>query len=377
MTRNALRLVLFAAAILGPLTAARATEIRTCGPELRTAPLNEARRVQSLLLQSFAVVNDGPAPVRLDELTLDLLDKGVVRDARILGPADIARAASAAPRIEALAKFLPSQFCNGKLLEGVKLAHSETLAPGEAVIFLQQLFVWSGARDTLRIKAPGASASLRISSEPSRTKALFPLAGRYFVGIGPSLHGHHRWVALQEFSYDIAAIGNGRTFRGKGTRAQDYLIYGAPVRAVAAGRVAKAVTDKPNSVDQLQRPGESDDAYLTRVGEAQDALVALGFDAILGNHVVIDHGNGEFSVYAHLKPGSVKVKGGDPIAAGQVFAAVGTSGNSTQPHLHFQLSDCAEVEACQSIPVSFEGIRLPVEQTQRALQSGDLVETIR
>jgi murein DD-endopeptidase MepM/ murein hydrolase activator NlpD len=42
-------------------------------------------------------------------------------------------------------------------------------------------------------------------------------------------------------------------------------------------------------------------------------LLAKGMASVLGNHVVIDHGNGEYSMSAHLKPGSVTVKGGDVV----------------------------------------------------------------
>jgi murein DD-endopeptidase MepM/ murein hydrolase activator NlpD len=198
-----------------------------------------------------------------------------------------------------------------------------------------------------------------------------------FVAAGSSLHSHHRWVAVQQFSYDIGMVDKGRTYRGKGNKPTDYFIYGKPVRAVAQGQVVTAKSDAPDSISQLIRPGETDQAYQERVAQEQAKLLAGGIEAILGNHVVIDHGNGEFSVYAHLKPGSVTVKAGDQVVAGQIFAAVGTSGNSTQPHLHFQLCDRPELGACQSLPVAFDGIRLPIEQTMRAVQSGDFVETLR
>ena len=367
----------FAAAILFPLASIDAVEIRTCGSDIRAVPLNDERQVNSMIVQSFAVVNNGTTPAKLENITLDLIKNNSVSDTRILGPDAVARAVALAPRIEGLAQLVPSQFCNGSLLDRVTLAKSESMLPGEALVFLQQLFVWNGSRDALRISVGAVSAHLSIAAGPSKTSALFPIAGLTFVGIGPTLHGHHRWVALQEFAFDIAKLGNGRTHRGQGTKVTDYYVYGQPVRAVAGGKVAKAVTDKMDSVDQLQRLGEADDAYLARVGEVQAGLLSKGFDAILGNHVVIDHGNGEFSVYAHLKPGSVKVRVGDVMQAGEVFAAVGSSGNSTQPHLHFQMSDCADVKACRSIPVNFEGIRLPVDQTQRTLQSGDIVETFK
>jgi murein DD-endopeptidase MepM/ murein hydrolase activator NlpD len=54
-----------------------------------------------------------------------------------------------------------------------------------------------------------------------------------------------------------------------------------------------------------------------------------------GLHVIIDHGNGLVSLYAHLD--SVVISGGDAVASGDVIGAVGSTGNSTGPHLHFEL----------------------------------------
>jgi murein DD-endopeptidase MepM/ murein hydrolase activator NlpD len=369
--------VALCAATLCPVNAAKAVEIRTCGSEVRIASLNDERRVQSLLLQSFAIVNDSAVPTEINKVTLELLDKGDVRDVRNLDSADISRAVASAPQVGAIAQILPGQYCNGALLKEARLAKSATLAPGEAVVFSHQLFVWRGTRDSLRIRASDNSASIAISDAPAKTKALFPITGLSFVAAGSSLHSHHRWVAVQQFSYDIGMIDNGRTYRDKGNKPSDYFVYGKPVRAVAQGQVVTAKFDAPDSISQLIRPGETDQAYQERVAQEQAKLLAGGIEAILGNHVVIDHGNGEFSVYAHLKPGSLKVKAGDQVVAGQIFAAVGTSGNSTQPHLHFQLCDGPELGACQSLPVAFDGIRLPIEQMLRAVQSGDFVETLR
>ena len=60
-----------------------------------------------------------------------------------------------------------------------------------------------------------------------------------------------------------------------------------------------------------------------------------------GNYIMIDHGkyNGKYyrTVYAHLKPGSITVKTGQKVNQGQKIAAVGTTGNSTGYHLHFEI----------------------------------------
>lgn len=63
-------------------------------------------------------------------------------------------------------------------------------------------------------------------------------------------------------------------------------------------------------------------------------LVTIG-----GNHVVIEIAKGQYAFYAHLQPGSLRVRVGDRVKRGQVVGLVGNSGNSTEPHLHFHLTD--------------------------------------
>jgi murein DD-endopeptidase MepM/ murein hydrolase activator NlpD len=58
---------------------------------------------------------------------------------------------------------------------------------------------------------------------------------------------------------------------------------------------------------------------------------------LMGNHVIVDHGE-VHSVYAHLKRGSVRVREGDRVGAGDAVGMLGNSGSSTAPHLHFQFS---------------------------------------
>ena len=58
-----------------------------------------------------------------------------------------------------------------------------------------------------------------------------------------------------------------------------------------------------------------------------------------GNYIVLQIAPGVYAFYAHLQPGSLKVKVGDTVAAGAVIASLGNTGNSTAPHLHFGLVD--------------------------------------
>jgi murein DD-endopeptidase MepM/ murein hydrolase activator NlpD len=102
-------------------------------------------------------------------------------------------------------------------------------------------------------------------------------------------------------------------------------------------------------------------------------LLRKSADAAAGDYVIINHGGGEYSLYAHLQPGSVRVKPGETVKAGQPIAKLGSSGNSTEPHLHFQVCDAPAALDCSGIPVNFQGLELPYADYPRVLQSGDVV----
>ncbi|HNR78571.1 MAG TPA: M23 family metallopeptidase, partial [Parvularculaceae bacterium] len=109
------------------------------------------------------------------------------------------------------------------------------------------------------------------------------------------------------------------------------------------------------------------------VSERRHAGGAGGGRAVGGSQVMIDHGNGEYSFYAHLKPGSMRVKEGDTVETGAQLGLLGSSGNSTEPHLHFQVCDAPDPLLCAGIPIQWADAELLVPDLPRALQSGDLV----
>ena len=76
-----------------------------------------------------------------------------------------------------------------------------------------------------------------------------------------------------------------------------------------------------------------------------------GIEYFLGNHVIIESSNGIFALMAHLKKGSIAVKEGQQVKEGDIIGQVGNSGNTIQPHLHFQLMK--ENDPSQSVPVPF------------------------
>lgn len=379
----------FALATSAPL---HAVEVRVCGPTIQAAPLNDERGVQSALVQAFAVVNTGQTATRLTDIAFELQQSTspkpeAVRDVRMLGLPYIMRAASLAPQIESLAKSYPPQLCNGKLLVGAKLASSDTLAPGEALVFVSQPFAWLGAHDRLEISATtlagGVSrvdrATLNIASTKSKTSLLYPVVGRTYVAAASSFHNLGRWIANQEFAHEIMMLAEaGATHSGDGSNLSDYPIYGQPVRAAAGGKVVTAVNSAPDNASLLKRDGESDAAFLARYNPAVISMMKEGgLPGLLGNHVVIDHGNGEFSIYAHLQQASLKVTAGSIVQAGQTIAAVGSSGESAEPSLKFQVCDTPDIGICRPIPPNLTGYRLPLRiGPPRSIQTGDIVETV-
>lgn len=139
-------------------------------------------------------------------------------------------------------------------------------------------------------------------------------------------------VVAQRFAIDYERVGpDGRIYVGPRRDLRSYRIYGNEVLAVADGTVVTAVDGQPEQV-----PG----AY------PKDTTIAL----VDGNHVVVDVGDGFFVTFAHLQTGSVRVRTGDRVLAGDVIGLVGNTGNSIAPHLHLQVTDGPSPLGSQGVP---------------------------
>ena len=172
-----------------------------------------------------------------------------------------------------------------------------------------------------------------------RTPLRLPSDAALFVHAGHDLLAHHRRFPLHSalterlgiahnvtrYAYDFAVIDErGEMYRGDGTKRSDWYGFGTPVLAPAAGVVVETFNDQPdNDIGQPPRL------------EAK-ALVENP-KRLFGNYILIDHGNGEFGLLAHLKQGSVEVRPGQRVTAGQKLGAIGMSGDASIVHLHFQM----------------------------------------
>lgn len=376
---------LITTALAGPACAADASiRLYPKGP-LHAYPLDSVRGVQSLVVHNAAVINTSKIPFTVASVRFDLIRDGEVVESRVLGAADVDRFAKVGAGAQSAGMIEAVSFQFGDVLgkSPARLPGTPTLQPGEGLLILSQVFSWTGQRDKLRITmtptaegGEAVSVVIPIENAQPEPRYLFPLRGRFYVQAGPSLNTHHRWAVPEEFAFDIAEIGEGGlSFRQDGSSFIDYLAYGQPVYAAADGEVVKVVSNLPEDPQQFRRPGEPQDAYFQRIQAWQATMMAGGAEGLAGNVVIIKHPWGEYSVYAHLKPGTTTVKVGQKVAAGTMIGRVGSSGSSTEPHLHFHVCDGPNAIQCVGKPVSFLNVENPFAFVTGALQSGDVVVT--
>jgi Peptidase family M23 len=159
-----------------------------------------------------------------------------------------------------------------------------------------------------------------------------PLKGSHWVAGGgccapPS---YHRGATLplngairvaERFAIDFVQLNDKNLLiTGPMDKLSSYAFFGDEIYSVADGTVVGTADGLPEQV-----PGKL----------PADATIQMA----AGNHVVVDIGEGRFAFYAHMQPGSVRVKAGDKVKTGQVLGLLGNSGNTDTPHLHFHVMD--------------------------------------
>ena len=114
-----------------------------------------------------------------------------------------------------------------------------------------------------------------------------------------------------------------------------YLAFGKEIIAVADGVIARTRDGMGDQVPPHPPSGQTE-------------------QTAAGNYVMQDIGGGHYAFYAHLQPGSLRVREGQTVRRGQVLALLGNTGNSTEAHLHFHVSDAVDPLASEGVPFVFD-----------------------
>lgn len=170
-----------------------------------------------------------------------------------------------------------------------------------------------------------------------------PFSGEWTVangGVTPETS--HSWeIPTQRYAYDFVILDQeGKTFRGDETLPDSFYCYGRDVLAPADGTVAQVGNGSQDSLITPQRNA------------------SCASRNICGNYIVIRHGESEYSLLAHLKPDSILVREGQPVRRGERIAQCGNTGNSSEPHLHFQIQNGKSFFNSVGLPVRFEAIHV-------------------
>lgn len=170
-----------------------------------------------------------------------------------------------------------------------------------------------------------------------------------------SINGH--LYDAQRFAIDWMRVdAQGELVHGDPADVHHYVDYGAKVYAVADGTVVDVLDSLPD-----QPPGKLPDP------------TTITLRTVDGNHVIIDMGHGLYVFYAHLKRGSIRVRKGEHVRAGEVIAALGNSGNTSAPHLHLQVMGDPSALAADGLPYVINRFDLVGQVDVQAFDKSDVL----
>jgi hypothetical protein len=289
------------------------------------------------------------------------------------------------------------EFVNEYSRSSLELARLPALEPGTVVLVFNPFHFFSS---TIPVKKLSYEFTFRTPDRTRRHKAhlsivpvfyetktdlMIPVRGRVLVWDGHDYQSHHRRFDYtrppfpqrgyktnsNRYGYDFVAVnekglmygGDPKDgddwYPGKSDRNENYYGFGVPILATGNGRVAALHDGEPDN---------------RRFNQAELA-------SSWGNYVIIDHLNGEYSLFSHLKQGSIRVKVGQEVKQGEIIAQMGASGDALFPHLHYELRNGIGASAVEGLPSYFTSFRRllgsePVVVKRGQVDTGDIVESI-
>jgi hypothetical protein len=350
--------------LLAAATAASPEVVVSVKPD---APWLEPGRRGLQLNFDLVVENKGTEKLRIDDVQVDVLDDGGrLVSMRMVGT-------------------------NGPS-PSIQTVPNREVAPGDWVMVFNPFVDWdedvlpNRMRYTFTLhpaaeQRGGREVKATVEVKPrlwaGATKLMPPVKGRVLVWDGHDALSHHRRWDLghpmlrsigmknnpSRYAYDLSVIDeSGAMHKGDGKEPEDWFGFGTGIVAPGAGTVVavrnEAPDRGPDKVDWKKVPQQPDLTW--------------------GNHVVIDHGQGEWSALMHLQQGSVTVKVGDKVTPGQPIAKMGFSGDAFTVHLHYQLQSGPGFDV-EGLPSVFHGFKrvlgartVPVERG--TIDSGDVYQ---
>jgi hypothetical protein len=349
---------------------------------------NSRRDYYNVLIHNLICINRSSYNINIEKGIIEL-----VKDNQTVQTVAISRdeLASTAQRIKQLEQsgvlklYDPFLRISQVMKDTDHLSPNLQLAPNEAIVSMWHYLTFKGIPQLVKIcfigeredgKQVESHSRLKLIKYEQANSYIFPVKGAWFVAVSGDASTAHRWVLLEEFALDLGQVDiKGKTYRKSGLTVEDYYCFNQDVVAVADGEVVFIQNGLPDDNTILKKMDESDEAYSARLAMVQLKFLKENPYHAAGNYIVLRHSGNEYSHYAHLKQGSIKIKKGDQVKQGQVIGAVGHSGNSTEPHLHFSINDGVDFLTSVSLPVTFSNIKTFEREAQIYPHSGDIVQT--
>lgn len=221
---------------------------------------------------------------------------------------------------------------------------------------------FDGGELTVRIASYEETWQIRSFEQKDRFR--LPMMGQVLVVVGHRIGEPHRstQIVSEHFAWDLVPLDHDglRLIRGplpEKLEAQDFVAFGQSLLAPVDGIIVKAV----DGMEDLVRANE----IPTNLDYFREDL-----NRAPGNYVIIDHGNGVWSLLAHLKNGSVQVKEGQQVKTLDKLGELGNSGFSSGPHLHLQFMNGPDFLSASPLPVE-----LDLEGGTYAPQAGEITSS--
>lgn len=308
-----------------------------------------------------------PVDIRVPKAPMAAISSGQAHFVYELRMTNIGRRDLALQRLEVSTGAGPAVVWEGDSLKKIAVRMGETgdgrvLPPGRQSLFYLLVSTPAGTTvtaldhrfffthpDSLAGPPRDTLGGFQVPIDPKPAPVIeAPLrGGPWLAANGPgNTSGHRRTVIplggvgriAQRFATDWLKLGpDGRPWQGDSTKNENWYGYREPLLAVASGTVVAAKDSIPENVPL-----------------APNRAVPITLETVGGNHVIIDIGGGNYAFYAHLVPGSLKVKVGDRVKRGQLVGLLGNSGNSDAPHLHLHLGDAPSPLGTEGVPFLFD-----------------------